>query len=132
MLKRLRNSFNEMWVNELIHAIESEYADAFDRSGARFQIHSIDRARVRTVRHVVAPSLYPYDVRDLLTIAGDFESELEVARRKRFSSNWRFCVDQAEAEAWLRNEAKAYLAQFKEMVPDREGVVVPRKYRARY
>src|SRR5205809_6905009 len=40
---------------------------------------------------------------------GDFESELEVRRRPRFSREWHDVKSPSETENWLRSEAHRYL-----------------------
>jgi hypothetical protein len=42
-------------------------------------------------------------------MVGDFESELEVRRRPRFSREWRDIISANETESWLRSEAHRYL-----------------------
>jgi hypothetical protein len=84
--------------------------DAFRPHGARLRVVPIRISHLASVGEGVALELDPDDVA-AWKWWGDFESDIEVSRRPRFSRQWHGRLAAEEVVAWLRKEAKDYLAQ---------------------
>ncbi len=95
-------------MRDLANVIESEFQDSFEAHGARLAVSPVRISGLRTIGEGVALELIPRDPKTW-EWWGDFESELEVRRRPRFSRAWRDVTSPSETENWLRSEAHRYL-----------------------
>jgi len=94
--------------------IEAELGEAFRPYGARVRVVPIRISHLASVGEGVALELDPDDV-GAWEWSGDFESDIEVGRRTRFSRQWRDQLGVDEVGAWLRKEADDYLTQLENL-----------------
>ncbi len=94
---------------EIARAAEKRFQARFAAHGADLRIHPVRIHRLRTVGEGISPGLFPHDPKTW-DWWGDFESALEIRRRRRFSRTWDTLVGPAEAEQWLDREALSFLA----------------------
>lgn len=105
-----KKRFSTPWLNELAGQIETEFGEAFQSYGATFKVTPMSVNRLTEVGEGVELSLFPHDPKTW-EWWGDFESGIEVARRKRFSRKWQEILSREEVTSWARSETEAYLAQ---------------------
>ena len=97
-------------LTEVATEIEAELDDAFRPHGARLRVVPIRISHLASVGEGVALELFPDDPA-AWEWWGDFESDIEVSSRARFSRAWENRLSPDEVREWLRNEAKSYLVQ---------------------
>jgi hypothetical protein len=90
--------------------IETELGDAFRPHGARLRVVPIRISHLTAVGEGIALELDPDDVASW-DWWGDFESDIEVSRRGRFSRTWEDRLSSDDVRTWLREEAKSSLAR---------------------
>jgi hypothetical protein len=112
-LCRTVKRFGVGWLHDLAKRIEAEFQDRFEEHGARLAVSPTRISGLRTVGEGVALELRPHDLKTW-EWWGDFESELEVRRRRRFSRDWQEVSSPTESEKWLRSEARRYLRHLQE------------------
>ena len=92
---------------------EAALGDAFRPHGAQLRVVPIRISHLASVGEGVALELDPDDVA-AWEWWGFFESDIEVSRRPRFSRQWNDRLSADDVVAWLRKEAKDYLAQLED------------------
>lgn len=107
-LPRTVKRFGAAWLRELAMGIETEFQRRFEAHGARLAVSPLKVSGLTTVGEGVALVLIPRDPK-AWDYWGDFESELEVRRRRRFSGEWQHVTSAEETETWIRSEADRYL-----------------------
>jgi hypothetical protein len=112
-LCRTVKRFGAGWLRELVKVIEAEFQNRFQAHGASLRCSPVKVSGLKTVGEGVALELIPRDPKTW-EWWGDFESELEVRRRPRFSRKWHEVASRRETENWLRSEAHRYLRHFQE------------------
>jgi hypothetical protein len=100
------------WLAEQAAAAEAEYGPSFEEHGASFRVAPIRISHLLEVGDGVELELLPRDP-GKWEWWGEFESELEIRQRRRFSGQWRDLVDQKGIESWLQAEAERYLAKLR-------------------
>jgi hypothetical protein len=110
---RTTKRFRSAWLGDLATPVEHEYRDAFLEFGATLRVAPIRISHLREVGDGLELQLLPHDL-GKWEWWGEFESDLEVRRRRRFSSEWHELVDRASVEAWLRSETERYLARLRQ------------------
>lgn len=101
--------FGSPWLGDLARSIENELGSPFEAYGASLRVLPTRISHVRDVGEGVQLDLAPHDVKTWESW-GDFESDIEVRRRRRFSRRWRNVLTPEQVEAWLRREAAEYQA----------------------
>jgi hypothetical protein len=102
--------FAEPALAEIARSVEERFQDRFAEYDADFRVLPIRVTRLRTVGDGMALDLAPHDAKTW-DWWGDFESDIEVRRRRRFSRTWEQIVDPVELTQWLDAEAREYLAK---------------------
>jgi hypothetical protein len=109
---RTARRFPAGWLADLAERVEAELASPFERFGARLRVLPIRISHLRSVGEGVELALDPHDPK-AWAWWGEFESDLEVRRRARFSRHWHDIRAPDQVEAWLRMESEKYLAQLR-------------------
>jgi hypothetical protein len=105
-VKRFRNP----QLKQIAEHVEAEFADAFRPYRAQLRVVPIRISHIVAVGEGVQLDLDPDD-RAKWDWWGDFEADMEVSRRSRFSHRWNELVATSDVELWLRGQAREYLAQ---------------------
>jgi hypothetical protein len=105
---RTVEKFTNAGLAELALRIERELGPPFEAFGASLKILPVRISHLREVGEGLQLDLAPHDVQTW-EWWGEFESDIEVRRRARFSGEWRDVRTPQEVETWLRHEAEAYL-----------------------
>ena len=100
--------FGLPWLREMATKIENLYGPEFEKYRGRFRIRPIRVTHFRQVGEGFTLELVPLEP-DPYTWAGEFEADLEVRLRQRFSRQWKELVPPAEVERWMHIATKDYL-----------------------
>ncbi len=111
-LCRTVTRFGNERLRDLAAMLESELGSPFKTHGATLKVRPIRISHLRDVGEGVQLDLSPHDPQGWMHW-GDFESDVEVRRRPRFSRSWRDVLTPQQVEAWLRHETESYLAQLR-------------------
>lgn len=102
--------FRDRPLGEMATSLVAEFQDAFKRHGATVIVRPLRISHLTSVGEGVQLHLSPFDVK-AWEHWGNFESDLEVSRRPRFSRAWATTVPLDDVRTWLRIEAQEYLRQ---------------------
>lgn len=108
MPRREAKSFQDPSLAEVAREFEARRRPEFASFGATLRVAPVRISHVRSAGEGVALVLDPDDVKTW-EWWGDFESDLEVRRRSRFSRAWTTVVGADDVRRWLDGEARAYL-----------------------
>jgi hypothetical protein len=106
---RVVKRFRSASLAEVARSVEGEYASAFEPFRASFRVLPIKISHLLSLGEGVALHLFPHEPRRW-PWWGDFEADLEVRRRPRFSREWVDLKTSAELGRWLRQQTEQYLA----------------------
>lgn len=105
---RVTKGFNEPWLESAARRAQEQFEGAFAEQGGRLTVVPLKITNVNSVGEGIRLDLVPSDQRKW-DWGGEFESELEVRRRRRWSGQWESLRSPEEVALWLQNEAEAYL-----------------------
>jgi hypothetical protein len=92
--------------------VEAEYGQLFEEHGATFRVKPMRVSHLFEVGEGVELRLSPHEPGEWQWW-GDFESDLEVRRRRRLSGFWHELLDEEEVDSWLRSETELYLSRLR-------------------
>ena len=110
---RVVRRFRSPWLSDLATEIEKDLRDAFAPHEAELKIQPIRISHLTEVGEGVQLTLVPHDPKRW-TWWGDFESDLEVFRRRRLSKAWTELIGPDEVSKWARSKARDYLARLQD------------------
>jgi hypothetical protein len=102
--------FDAPWLAELAAAVEDTRGFRFEAHGASLRIRPVRVTHVASVGDAVALELDPHEP-GKWEWWGDFESTLEVRRRRRFGGEWADLFSVEEVSSWVDGELDSYLAR---------------------
>lgn len=107
-------AFGLPWLEEAADEVVQEFAQRFDPLDADLKAFPIHVSHLAEVGEGVQLGISPRDPHNLGIVA-DFESDIEVRRRRRLSRDWTELRSPEQVRAWLRQEAETYLARLRSM-----------------
>jgi hypothetical protein len=105
--------FGDAALREAALRVERDCGPSFEELRATLRVRPIRISGLRYVGDGVSLDLDPHDVK-AWEWWGDFETDIEVRRRRRFSRQWAETRSAAQVEEWLRREAATCLADLRE------------------
>jgi hypothetical protein len=104
--------FRSAWLADLARQTETEFQSAFADHGARLAVLPIQISHIGYVGEGIELALIPRDPQSW-SWWGEFESDLEVRRRRRLSGKWEDTRTANDVAEWIRSGVQAYLSKLK-------------------
>lgn len=118
---RAVKNFGTPALAEVAGSVEERFHEEFAAHDASLRVVPIRISHLARVGEGVQLDVAPHDV-ESWERWGDFESDVEVRWRRRFSRTWHEAMGAHEVKSWLDVEARSYLAEL-ERRPDSETAV---------